>query len=166
MVDMGHRCCRNIPVDRHADRARSLSRRYLTNIPKWKPGRCATGSWQWPMNMMCQPTIFYVFNQSKQHKRISANVSGIGPTIRISLNDNLLERTSPEEVAAVMGPRTGALCPQSYLALDFHIACYHGAGPVSGRPLRAEADRPLWRNDGVYVEFPTRPAIPGFSGCY
>lgn len=45
----------------------------------------------------------YVFDQSKQHKRISANVSGIGPTIRISLNDNLLERTDPEEVAAVMG---------------------------------------------------------------
>ncbi|MEO9600186.1 M48 family metallopeptidase [Parasphingorhabdus sp.] len=49
----------------------------------------------------------YVFNQSKQHKRISANVSGIGPTIRISLNDNLLERTDPEEVAAVMGHELG-----------------------------------------------------------
>ena len=49
----------------------------------------------------------YVFDQSKQHKRISANVSGIGPTIRISLNDNLLERTDPEEVAAVMGHELG-----------------------------------------------------------
>ncbi len=49
----------------------------------------------------------YVFNQSKQHKRISANVSGIGPSIRISLNDNLLERTDPEEVAAVMGHELG-----------------------------------------------------------
>ncbi len=49
----------------------------------------------------------YVFNQSRQHKRISANVSGVGPTIRISLNDNLLERTSPEEVAAVMGHELG-----------------------------------------------------------
>lgn len=49
----------------------------------------------------------YVFNQSKQHKRISANVSGIGPTIRISLNDNLLERTDPDEVAAVMGHELG-----------------------------------------------------------
>ncbi len=49
----------------------------------------------------------YVFNQSKQHKRISANVSGVGPTIRISLNDNLLERTAPEEVAAVMGHELG-----------------------------------------------------------
>ena len=49
----------------------------------------------------------YVFDQSRQHKRISANVSGIGPTIRISLNDNLLERTAPEEVAAVMGHEMG-----------------------------------------------------------
>ena len=49
----------------------------------------------------------YVFDQSRQHKRISANVSGIGPTIRISLNDNLLERTGPDEVAAVMGHEMG-----------------------------------------------------------
>ncbi|MEH6791799.1 M48 family metallopeptidase [Parasphingorhabdus sp.] len=49
----------------------------------------------------------YVFDQSKQHKRISANVSGVGPTIRISLNDNLLERTGPDEVAAVMGHEMG-----------------------------------------------------------
>ena len=49
----------------------------------------------------------YVFDQSKQHKRISANVSGFGPTIRISLNDNLLERTSEEEIVAVMGHELG-----------------------------------------------------------
>ena len=49
----------------------------------------------------------YVFDQSRQHKRISANVSGIGPTIRISLNDNLLERAGPDEVAAVMGHELG-----------------------------------------------------------
>ena len=49
----------------------------------------------------------YVFDQSKQHKRISANVSGLGPTIRISLNDNLLNGTSPEEVKAVMGHELG-----------------------------------------------------------
>ncbi len=49
----------------------------------------------------------YVFDQSKQHKRISANVSGLGPTIRISLNDNLLNRASPPEVKAVMGHELG-----------------------------------------------------------
>lgn len=49
----------------------------------------------------------YVFDQSKQHKRISANVSGLGPTIRISLNDNLLNRTTLPETAAVMAHEMG-----------------------------------------------------------
>ena len=48
-----------------------------------------------------------VFDQSKQHDRISANVSGLGPTIRISLNDNLLRRGTPAEVKAVMGHELG-----------------------------------------------------------
>ena len=49
----------------------------------------------------------YLFDASKQTKRISANVSGIGPTIRISLNDNLLNRSTPQEIAAVMGHEMG-----------------------------------------------------------
>ena len=49
----------------------------------------------------------YVSDASRETKRISANVSGIGPTIRITLNDNLLERTAPEEVVAVMGHEMG-----------------------------------------------------------
>ena len=49
----------------------------------------------------------YLFDASRQSKRISANVSGIGPTIRISLNDNLLNRSSEAEIAAVMGHELG-----------------------------------------------------------
>lgn len=49
----------------------------------------------------------YVSDASRQSKRISANVAGLGPTIRIALNDNLLNRTSPDEVAAVMGHEMG-----------------------------------------------------------
>ena len=49
----------------------------------------------------------YVFDASKQTTRISANVSGMLGTTRISLNDNLLERTSPEEIRAVMGHEMG-----------------------------------------------------------
>jgi STE24 endopeptidase len=49
----------------------------------------------------------YLFDQSKQHKRISANVSGLGPTIRISLNDNLLNRSTLPETASVMGHELG-----------------------------------------------------------
>jgi STE24 endopeptidase len=49
----------------------------------------------------------YLFDASKQSDRISANVSGVGPTIRISLNDNLLNRSSEPEIAAVMGHELG-----------------------------------------------------------
>jgi STE24 endopeptidase len=49
----------------------------------------------------------YVSDASRQSKRISANVSGLGPTIRITLNDNLLKRTGPDEVVAVMGHEMG-----------------------------------------------------------
>lgn len=49
----------------------------------------------------------YQFDASKQSKRISANVSGIGNTIRISLNDNLLNRCNTEEIKAVMAHEMG-----------------------------------------------------------
>ena len=45
----------------------------------------------------------YWFNASKQTKRISANVSGLGGTARIALNDNLLHGTTLPEIRAVMG---------------------------------------------------------------
>lgn len=48
-----------------------------------------------------------VVDASRQTRRISANVSGVGPTVRVALNDNLLERTSPPEVRAVMGHELG-----------------------------------------------------------
>lgn len=49
----------------------------------------------------------YWFDASKQTKRISANVSGMFGTTRIALNDNLLNRTSPAEIRAVMGHEMG-----------------------------------------------------------
>ena len=49
----------------------------------------------------------HVVDQSRQTTRISANVSGLGPTIRISLNDNLLKQGTPAEVRAVMGHELG-----------------------------------------------------------
>lgn len=48
-----------------------------------------------------------VVDASRQTKRISANVAGIGPTVRVALNDNLLNQTSPAEVRAVMGHELG-----------------------------------------------------------
>lgn len=49
----------------------------------------------------------YVYDASKQTKAISANVSGMLGTTRISLNDNLLNRGTPSEVLAVLGHEMG-----------------------------------------------------------
>jgi STE24 endopeptidase len=49
----------------------------------------------------------YQFDASKQSKRVSANVSGAFNTIRVSLNDNLLNRCTPAEVQAVMAHELG-----------------------------------------------------------
>jgi STE24 endopeptidase len=49
----------------------------------------------------------YQMDASRQTTRMSANVSGFGQTMRITLNDNLLRRGSPEEIQAVMGHEMG-----------------------------------------------------------
>jgi STE24 endopeptidase len=49
----------------------------------------------------------YEMDASKQTTRMSANVSGFGKTMRITLNDNLLRRGSPEEIQSVMGHEMG-----------------------------------------------------------
>src|SRR6202521_2196616 len=49
----------------------------------------------------------YEIDASRQTTRMSANVSGFGRTMRITLNDNLLRRGSAEEIQAVMGHEMG-----------------------------------------------------------
>lgn len=66
----------------------------------------------------------YWFDASRQTKRISANVAGIGGTARIALNDNLLNGTSLPEIRAVMGHEMGhyALHHGLWLTLAFTLA--------------------------------------------
>jgi STE24 endopeptidase len=49
----------------------------------------------------------YQIDASRQTTRMSANVSGFGSTMRITLNDNLLRRGSQEEIQSVMGHEMG-----------------------------------------------------------
>jgi STE24 endopeptidase len=49
----------------------------------------------------------WVSDASRQSKRISANVSGLLGTERITLNDNLLHRSTPAQIQAVMGHELG-----------------------------------------------------------
>jgi STE24 endopeptidase len=52
-------------------------------------------------------TNVYQVDASRQSKRVSANVSGFLGTERITLNDNLLRRSSPQAIMAVMGHEMG-----------------------------------------------------------
>ncbi len=52
-------------------------------------------------------TDVYEVDESRQSNRVSANVSGLGRTQRISLNDNLLNRCTPEEILTTMGHEMG-----------------------------------------------------------
>jgi Zn-dependent protease with chaperone function len=49
----------------------------------------------------------YEFDASKQTTKMSAQVSGLLGTAQVSLNDNLINRGSPEEVQAVLGHEMG-----------------------------------------------------------
>ena len=49
----------------------------------------------------------YQIDASRQTTRMSANVSGFGNTMRITMNDNLLRRASIEEIEAVLGHEMG-----------------------------------------------------------
>lgn len=52
-------------------------------------------------------TDVYEMDASKQSNRVSANVSGFLGTERITLNDNLLNRCSPEAIMTTMGHEMG-----------------------------------------------------------
>jgi len=45
----------------------------------------------------------FLAGASRQTTRVSADVSGLGSTMRITLNDNLLRRGTPEQIQAVVG---------------------------------------------------------------
>jgi STE24 endopeptidase len=88
----------------------------------------------------------YWFDASRQTKRISANVSGLGDTARISLNDNLLHGTSLPEIRAVMGHEMGhyRLHHGLWLAAGFTLALglgYYVVNRSFGRFQRRHGER-------------------------
>jgi STE24 endopeptidase len=72
----------------------------------------------------------YVVDASRQSTRISANVSGLLGTQRIALNDNLLRRTSPAEIEAVMGHEMGHYVLRHIPQLIIFLALLIVAGAV------------------------------------
>ena len=94
------------------------------------------------------------FDASKQTKRISANVSGLLGTTQVSLNDNLVLKTSLPEIKAVMGHEMGhyvlnhSLRHSVYLTLLFTLGflfinrLWHGplAGFLARHGIRDRGD--------------------------
>jgi STE24 endopeptidase len=70
------------------------------------------------------------FDASRQTKRISANVSGFGGTMRISLNDNLLRRSPRESVLAVLGHEMGHYVLNHVAELTVSFSLLFAAGFV------------------------------------
>lgn len=94
----------------------------------------------------------YWFDASKQSTRISANVSGFGPTTRISLNDNLLMRSPRESIEAVMGHEMGhyVLHHSNKMILEFGLVLFAGFAFVAWgfrRLVGRWGDR--WRVRGI-----------------
>jgi STE24 endopeptidase len=94
----------------------------------------------------------YQVNSSKQTTRVSANVSGAFGTTRISLNDNLLNRATPEEVEVVMAHEAGhyVLNHVIEMAIQMAIVFFVGFGFIHFSFTRLQArfgDK--WGVDGI-----------------
>jgi STE24 endopeptidase len=90
---------------------------------------------------------------SRQTTRISANVSGMLGTERITLNDNLLNRTSRDGVLAVMGHEIGhyVLNHTYELLLSFGLLITAGFAVIARLfPALAARHRARWRVDAVH----------------
>jgi len=70
----------------------------------------------------------YVVDASRQTKRISANVAGLGPTVRIALNDNLLNRSNIHGIKAVMGHEMGHYKLHHIISLLAYLVLMAAAG--------------------------------------
>ena len=70
----------------------------------------------------------YVVDASRQTKRISANVAGLGPTVRIALNDNLLNRSNIHGIKAVMGHEMGHYKLHHIVSLLAYLVLMAAAG--------------------------------------
>jgi STE24 endopeptidase len=94
----------------------------------------------------------FVVDASRQSKRVSANVSGLMGTAAVRLNDNLLQRATPDEVAAVMAHEIGhyALNHLPKMLLEFGVLIAAGF-LFCDAAMRALLARhgPRWRIEGI-----------------
>ncbi|MCZ6501751.1 MAG: M48 family metallopeptidase [Gammaproteobacteria bacterium] len=91
----------------------------------------------------------YQFDASKQSKRISANVTGLLGTTRISLNDNLLNRSSSESIEAVMAHEIGHYALNHGPKLIFSLGLLLAVGFAFVAWAFDRVNKPSWGIRGV-----------------
>jgi STE24 endopeptidase len=100
-----------------------------------------------------QATEVWQVDASRQSTRISANVSGVLGTERITLNDNLLKRCSPACVEAVMAHEIGHYVMNHIFDLLFALAVLVALGfAVAG-----------WAFERLRVRYETRWGVTGID---
>lgn len=95
----------------------------------------------------------WVIDTSKQSNRVGGNVSGLGSTLRISLNDNLLRRSSPAGVQAVMGHEIGHYVLHHVDHTVFFFAGFILFGAAIGK----------WAFDRIVVRWGPRWRVAGIA---
>ena len=106
----------------------------------------------------------YVVDQSRQTTRVSANVSGLLGTTRISLNDNLLQRASLEEIEMVMGHEMGHYVLNHVTTNLLEVSLLMAMGlALSARAFDwFRQRRPRWRGSN---RAPILPVFPSSWRC-
>jgi STE24 endopeptidase len=94
----------------------------------------------------------FVVDQSRQTKRVSANVSGLAGTTRIALNDNLLNQCTLGEIREVMAHEMGhyVLNHGAKMTMSFAIFIFVGFGLAAATFNRVIKKRgPSWGVSGI-----------------
>ena len=106
----------------------------------------------------------YEFDASKQTTKMSAHVSGIAGSAQISLNDNLINRASPEEVEAVIGHEMGHyVLNHEYKARSHWVSSSSSASPSClGASIGSRSSS---ASDGDFATPAMSPVCPCWSRC-
>ena len=86
-------------------------------------------------------TQVFVVDQSRQTKRVSANVSGLARTTRIALNDNLLNQCTLPEIREVMAHEMGHYVLNHGIKLTLYFGIFFLVGFALTRALFESAVR-------------------------
>ncbi len=96
-------------------------------------------------------TNVFVVDASRQTKRVSANVAGLGPTARVALNDNLLNTHDDAAIVAVMGHEVGHYVLRHIFTLVLGTSLLLLGGFITLQAVvpRLIARHPGWGVDGM-----------------